>query len=435
MPPLPENDLSLLVLPALTVSSPPSSLRSAYQTTLAALLPGLVTKSSPTDGPPARLDVAAVLSDTYPLTPSTPRTSTFSPFQQLLSSVYSLVVSSAAKLDIDLDFPGGLDVRVFLLEPRVSSLTSGVSGKQSLSGPIVDIATFVKSSRPYTALYSVDGEAGEGCLKQLITAYNSINLSPPSTKRLPSGPVFAPSSSASKASETLIDDRPLQTHTSVAVGGTFDHLHIGHKLLLTGTILAAEPGTISSRLITVGITGDELLVNKKYGNVVESWDVRQERTAEFVESILTFHPDIPSIKKTQHINESGPNGHVVRVTYTTTNNSSDPSSPTDEITINYTQISDPYGPTIADENISALVISAETRAGGKAVNDKRGEKGWKSLEVFEIDVLDAGVVDDGDGGDEKAGQATEAKQEKKGFESKISSTEIRRRVAEKLKPQ
>ena len=239
-------------------------------------------------------------------------------------------------------------------------------------------------------------------------------------ERLPSGPAISTSSSTSKPSESVIDDRPLQSHTSVAVGGTFDHLHIGHKLLLTGTILAAEPSSTGSpRLITVGITGDELLVNKKYGNVVESWDSRQQRTAEFVESILTFHHDVPSIRSVQQINEPGPNGRVVRVTYSTTTTT----SPTDEITINYTKISDPFGPTITDENISALVISAETRAGGNAVNDKRGEKGWKALEVFEVDVLDAGAGD---------GDETGVKEVKKGFDSKISSTEIRRRFAERL---
>jgi phosphopantetheine adenylyltransferase len=423
MPPLPSKDTSLLLLPALSLSSPPSSLRSAYKTTLDALLPTLVTKGNPEDDAPARLDIAVVLSESYPLAPNSPRSSIFVPIQSLFSSIYSLVVSSAAKSNIDLDFPGGLDVRVFVLEPRILPLPAAVAGKQSLSGPIIDITTFVKSSRHYATLYTVDGEAGEQSLKQLITAYNSINVSPPSTKRLPSGPAISPSSAADP-SEALVDDRPLQTHTSVAVGGTFDHIHIGHKLLLTGTILAAEPGSHSPRLITVGITGDELLVNKKYGNVVESWDTRQQRTAEFVESILTFHPNVPSIRKVQQIDEPGPNGRVVRITYSTA------ATPTDEITINYTKISDPYGPTIADENISALVISAETRAGGAAVNEKRGGKGWKALEVFEVDVLDAGVADEDDTDREAAG-----KEEKKGFDSKISSTEIRRRVAERLRQQ
>lgn len=248
-----------------------------------------------------------------------------------------------------------------------------------------------------------------------MTAWQSRQggIAPP-VQRLPCGPsVNNPSASVTP----YADDGPVATHKSVAVGGTFDHLHIGHKLLLTATILAAEPSDPSSqtkmpRLITVGITGDELLVNKKYGAVVESWATRQQRTAEFIESILVFHPDIASIQKTESIDQPGPNGKVVRVTYG------------DDITINYTQISDPFGPTITDENITALVISGETRAGGKAVNDKRLEKGWKALEVFEVDVLDAGVgLDDT--------EAQPQQQDKQSFESKISSTEIRRRLYEK----
>ena len=92
------------------------------------------------------------------------------------------------------------------------------------------------------------------------------------------------------------------------------------------------------------------------------------------------------------------------------------------ITINYVQILDPYGPTITDENISALVLSHETRSGGKAINEKRLEKGWRPLEVFEIDVLD--VSRSGD--DQKDSDTATA-----AFESKISSTEIRRRIHEK----
>ena len=52
------------------------------------------------------------------------------------------------------------------------------------------------------------------------------------------------------------------------------------------------------------------------------------------------------------------------------------------------------------------------------MNDKRSEKGWKELEVFEVDVLDAS---------EKEEQATKTES----FEAKISSTEIRRRLAER----
>ena len=76
-----------------------------------------------------------------------------------------------------------------------------------------------------------------------------------------------------------------------------------------------------------------------------------------------------------------------------------------------------------DKHISALVISHETRAGGKAVNEKRADKGWASLEVFEVEVLDASPGPEDHDADADAAP-------KETFEAKISSTEIRRRVAE-----
>lgn len=419
MAPVPQEQVSLLLLPALLLPSSPASLKSAFRITFETLLPKLVEPHVETV---ARLDVAVVLSPSYPITPNISRTSIFPLIQKLLEETYSLICSAAARTSVDLDFPGGLDVRVFMLEARVDELPQAALGRQPLSGPIVDIQTFVSAAKPYTALYSVEGETGEAHLKSLTTAWQSKKGAVPAVHRLPGGPAITHSENSQSSFQ---EDAPVTTHKSVAVGGTFDHLHIGHKLLLTATILAAEPSTPSSsstsakgpRHITVGITGDELLVNKKYGSVVESWERRQQRTAEFVESILAFHPDVASIRRTEYIDEPGPNGRIVRVTYA------------DDISIDYAQISDPFGPTITDEAISALVISGETRAGGKAVNDKRREKGWKKLEVFEVDVLDAGVGLDGEEG--KEGEtAGERKEEKHSFESKISSTEIRRRLQE-----
>ncbi|KIW12353.1 hypothetical protein PV08_09630 [Exophiala spinifera] len=414
MAPTPQSPLDLLLLPTLQLPSSPASLRSAYKLTLETLLPKLAQTSA---SPIPRLDVALVLPSSYPVSPNISRSASYPLLQTLFSHTYSLICSVAAQSNVELDFPGGLDVRIFILEPRLSSLSPSVQGKQYLSGPIIDFSTFASStpSRQYTTLYTVEGETGESHLRALVTAWQSRQggIAPP-VQRLPCGPsVNNPSVSVS----SYTDDGPVTIHKSVADGGTFDHLHIGHKLLLTGTVLVAEPSDPSApvktpRLITVGITGDELLVNKKYGAVVESWATRQQRAAEFIESILVFHADIASIKKTEHIDQPGPNGKVVRVTYG------------GDITINYTQISDPFGPTITDENITALVISGETRAGGKAVNDKRLEKGWKALEVFEVDVLDAGV-----GLDDTEGQ--QQRQDKQNFESKISSTEIRRRLYEK----
>lgn len=80
-------------------------------------------------------------------------------------------------------------------------------------------------------------------------------------------------------------------------------------------------------------------------------------------------------------------------------------------------IQDVYGPTAYDPDISALVISEETRAGAKSIADMRKDKGLQELDVFVIDVI----------GD-KTGKVTMETM----AEEKMSSTKIRQRLAYKL---
>ena len=86
-------------------------------------------------------------------------------------------------------------------------------------------------------------------------------------------------------------------------------------------------------------------------------------------------------------------------------------------------IPDPFGPTITEEDIGAIVLSGETRGGGAAINKKRTENGWKGLDVFEIDVLEPYKEGDDDGD-------SEWEKDPEDFSAKISSTEIRKRRAE-----
>lgn len=305
------------------------------------------------------------------------RSTLFSFFQKLVANTYTLVGIVAAECNADLDFPGGFDVRVYAVDAGVAQNdASNMEMLASISGPLTTLASFHDSG-----VASVSE-------KDLAT--------------LPSIVAFE---------KVAGESNQPKSHYRVAVGGTFDHLHIGHKLLLTLTIFIAQPSS-EGREITIGITGDELLVKKKHASVLESWDIRQQRSADFVESILVFHSDVASIRTIEHEDKPGPNGKVVKVTYDT--------GKTGKITINYVRISDPFGPTITDESITALIISAETRAGGKAVNDKRNEQGWASLEVFEVDVLDPSSVS-------KGAQAISTSTTTD-FATKISSTEIRRRL-------
>jgi phosphopantetheine adenylyltransferase len=412
---------ALLLLPAPT-SFRRASLRAACGPTLSSLLP-FVAQSVKGTNNTARLDVAVVLPEFINIK-DTPRVILFAEIQSLLTELYTLLCVIAIEHGVELDLPGGVDARIFMLEAIRETLETSVN--DVFSGPLIDMATLVASrARIYDPIFSIESEEGEHILQTFLKLYSVLpNPSPPNVRRMIGGTSITTSSQKPDAKQTAPDSfHPPPTHHSVAVGGTFDHLHIGHKLLLTATALVLSPTTSpnANRLITVGITGDELLVNKKFASEVESWDVRQQKTADFFESILAFptasasSSSSSSSRRSETISEPGPNGHVVRVTFRSTPSGS-------ATTINYTRISDPYGPTITDEKISALVISQETRAGGMAVNDKRRANGWAELDVFEVDVLDASPRP-GDDGDVDGFR-------KETFESKISSTEIRRRLAE-----
>eukprot|EP00124_Ichthyophonus_hoferi_P001598 Ihof_evm10s87 gene=Ihof_evmTU10s87 len=121
------------------------------------------------------------------------------------------------------------------------------------------------------------------------------------------------------------DNQPIEIHLTVtdhvdnltydyervAVGGTFDHLHGGHKVLLSITAL------MTSHTAICAVSGDALLVNKKYKEQLESESLRMERAREFME---LFRPDIEYKMCPLH---------------------------------------DMYGPTVTDPLITALVVSLE----------------------------------------------------------------------------
>jgi phosphopantetheine adenylyltransferase len=197
------------------------------------------------------------------------------------------------------------------------------------------------------------------------------------------------------------------------VGGTFDHLHIGHKLLLTMTVFMADPSSSEQkRAVTVGITAEDLLKNKKFAEFLEDWHERYSATHAFIHGLMSFDPDDDHPEHISEVKDPGPNGHVVIAEY--------PSG----LQIKYTEIWDPFGPTITEEAVDSLIISAETRAGGKAVNDKRKEQNWRELDVFEVDVLDADEPEELD--DEKTARPGDVQQ---AFQNKLSSTEIRKKQA------
>lgn len=340
-----------------------------------------------------------------------PRSEIYAEVQELLGGLYSLICVVCANLgaDVDIDAPGAIDARILLLDYSPSQkLLQGHDSPLDpfVCGPIIDLATFSITRRRWNLIFSVDGEEGQKLLSTYMNLANQI--SPPVE-----GEVRTVGGGVSLVRKGLPPPHHPQTsssHNIVIVGGTFDHIHAGHKLLLTALALILQPASGTSttpRRLIVGLTGDELLKNKKYAEYMGSWDQRQQDVVNFFVSVLSFtRAGQEETFETVRYDEPVPNGKAV---HTKLKNGL--------VTIECVEIQDPYGPTITDESITAIVISGETRAGGQAVNERRTEKGWHALEIFEVDVLDA---EENEGGPAKTGD----------FASKISSTAIRKRKAE-----
>ncbi|AAS54135.1 AGL356Cp [Eremothecium gossypii ATCC 10895] len=124
-----------------------------------------------------------------------------------------------------------------------------------------------------------------------------------------------------------------------ALGGTFDHLHDGHKILLSVAALVT-----ASRLI-VGITDEELLRNKKYREQLQSFDERCDNVCSFLHRLK------PGLE------------------------------------IKIFALHDVCGPTGSEPGIEALVVSEETVAGAQTINDTRESKGMRKLAVHVVNVL------------------------------------------------
>ncbi|KZZ86724.1 Rossmann-like alpha/beta/alpha sandwich fold protein [Ascosphaera apis ARSEF 7405] len=388
----------ILLLPA-PHSTSFSSLKAAYGSAVREALTG-THKAANRTGHIAVLDIAVGINGLQSQDASQ-QSRIYPIIQRLLANMYKLAGLVAVQERIDLDVPGGVDVRVFFLDE--DSVSEQAALKTAILPSIQDLAT---SKRSWNSVWAVKSSTMDVLLASLqrndkAFEHDRVHI------------VKSPYDHASTRQSSLLDESgstKVSHHYSVAVGGTFDHLHIGHKLLLSAVWLAldADPPHETKRLMTVGITGDELLVNKKYAQVLESWEKRWEACWRYYESIIDLRPSQPGDRRTVHrVDEPGPNGKYVLV------------DALPDLQIKFVQISDPFGPTITDEKITALVVSGETRSGGKAVNDKRRENGWKDLDIFEIDVLDLK--------EEDAGAAQES------FETKISSTEIRKRMMETTK--
>ena len=135
-------------------------------------------------------------------------------------------------------------------------------------------------------------------------------------------------------------DTPLQFR-NVAVGGTFDRLHAGHRLLLAATALVATEG------IYVGVTSDKLLINKRNKALLELYDVREAAAVEYMKRI-------------------NPN-----------------------VTVSAGALVDPKIPPLAatSADFQAIVVSEETISGAEEINHVRNSLGFDPLVIVVVGLI------------------------------------------------
>ncbi|KAI8866134.1 hypothetical protein GQ42DRAFT_112298, partial [Ramicandelaber brevisporus] len=140
----------------------------------------------------------------------------------------------------------------------------------------------------------------------------------------------------------------------IAMGGTFDHLHAGHKILLTMAMWA------TNAQLFVGVTDDALLVNKKHAKFLESMSARTQNVRDFLYLVRHGTATIP------HDCYEG---------------------------ILVGPIADVAGPTATDPTFDGVVVSEETVSGANAINEIRAKNAaemgidMKPLEQLVIDII------------------------------------------------
>ncbi len=410
--------LWLVLLPSSPSNVSLKTLRTAYGPALAQAL-RKASNASSTLSTVTLLDLA-IPCPNLSNDPHVPRTSQYASLQTLLGQMYKLICIICTEESIDIQYGNDVDVRIILFdvttENRVQHQIEEQEDNSLFEGPIVSLQALALCQRQWQRLCIIDSEDGN----VLLGVFQRLQKTPLegmrrnlAIERLQSGSNVEISKQTWLKSIETPEASP-KRHYSVAVGGTFDHLHAGHKLLLTMTALvlesAARTHISQDRILTIGITGDELLKKKQFVEVLQSWDQRQASVRQFLLALLELNSPAHIVTSVKDLSDSTTLGKAVE----------------DELksglTIRYIELFDAFGPTVTDQAISALVVSGETRSGGKAVNDKRKDKGWSELEVFEVDVLDADEKDDM----ESNGDADR-------FLNKISSTQIRRRLHDRPK--
>jgi len=126
----------------------------------------------------------------------------------------------------------------------------------------------------------------------------------------------------------------------VAVGGTFDELHRGHKALINKAFEIGER-------VVIGLSSDAFVSKMSKPYKTATYDERRSELEAF-------------------LNDSG----LVR-------------------RFEIVPLNDPYGQTMSLDGLEALVVSQETQRTADKINEKRQRAGLPLLEIITVDMIPA----------------------------------------------
>ncbi|MHA1775700.1 MAG: pantetheine-phosphate adenylyltransferase [Promethearchaeota archaeon] len=129
-------------------------------------------------------------------------------------------------------------------------------------------------------------------------------------------------------------------YTHVGLGGSFDHLHKGHKFLLKTAFKLGK-------FVHIALTMEKLLKKKQYLQYFEPYSVRFEHLCAYIEQELNIEPERYSI----------------------------------------IPLEDPYGPAITSSDLEVHISSLETYSVALKINEIRLEKGLNPLILVIIPIL------------------------------------------------
>ncbi|XP_049849564.1 uncharacterized protein LOC126319903 [Schistocerca gregaria] len=133
--------------------------------------------------------------------------------------------------------------------------------------------------------------------------------------------------------------QPLKTFEYACVGGTFDHFHLGHQLLLTASLC------VTSKKLLIGVADGPLLDKKEYKEYIQPYEIRSSVVEAFCKLVCP------------------------------------------ELTVDIQRIFDPVGPAATEEKLQACILSMETEKSINMINEARTKNRLAPIQACTIELV------------------------------------------------